>query len=132
MVLSWLTFYLFHIILQLNYGDPFALLLDYKVDRWKCLALVSKIKRHNPTIGFYNMDVTLSNKFNSIYIIETLLEGDLKTGRDLYEICIYPLGNLRGRPLYKPESTKFEKRISSNSDLDIDDCKIIIDGLFSH
>ena len=39
------------------------------------------------------MNFNRSNAFNSIYIIESLPEGDLKTGRELYENCVYPLGN---------------------------------------
>lgn len=69
------------------------------------------------------MDVTVLSKFNSIYIIEPLPKGDLKTGRDLYEICIYPLGNLR-EDLY----TNLSQPNSKNEFLQtltwiIDDCK---------
>ena len=42
------------------------------------------------------MDYTKYNKFSSVYVIEFLKDGDLKTGRDLYESCILPLGQIKG------------------------------------
>jgi len=40
------------------------------------------------------MDFTRSNKFNSVYVVESLPDCDLKTGRDLFENCIFPLGQI--------------------------------------
>jgi len=41
------------------------------------------------------MNINRSNVINSIYIIESLPQGDLKTGTELYDNCVYPLGNLK-------------------------------------
>ncbi len=64
-----------------------------------------------------------SNAFNSIYIIESLPEGDLKTGRDLYEDCIYPLSGLK-EGLYTSLSQPFSKNEFIHTlDLIIEECK---------
>lgn len=41
------------------------------------------------------MDYTRYNNFSSVYVIEFLKDGNLKTGRDLYESCILPLGQIK-------------------------------------
>ena len=51
------------------------------------------------------MDFTRSNKFNSVYVLESLPDCDRKTGRDLFENCIFPLGKLNKNlhtSLYQP------------------------------
>jgi hypothetical protein len=70
------------------------------------------------------MDYSRSNEFNAVYIIESLPDGDFKTGRDLFEISIYPLGAIKegldtnlGQPRSKSE---FFKELSSI----IDNCEI--------
>lgn len=78
------------------------------------------------------MNLNRSNAFNSIYIIESLPEGDLKTGRDLYESCVYPLGNLKegiytslSQPISKNEFIQTLDRI-------IDECKVNNRGPILH
>ena len=78
------------------------------------------------------MNFNRSSAFNSIYIIESLPEGDLKTGRDLYENCVYPLGDLK-EGLY----TSLSQPISKNEFIQtlawiIDGCKVNNRGPILH
>ena len=55
------------------------------------------------------MDYTKYNNFSSVYVIEFLKDGNLKTGRDLYESCILPLGQIKENlytNLTQPESKR--------------------------
>jgi len=69
------------------------------------------------------MNFTRSNSFDSVYVIESLPDGDLKTGNEIYEMCVYPKGQLKAEL-----HTKFFQPKTKQQFLDvlrsiIDECK---------
>ena len=69
------------------------------------------------------MDFTRSNHFNSVYVVESLRDGDLKTGNDIYEICVYPEGQLKSglhTAFFEP---KTKKQLMDTLSSIIDECR---------
>jgi hypothetical protein len=78
------------------------------------------------------MDYTKYNNFSAVYVIEFLKDGNRKTGRDLYESCILPLGQIK-ESLYtnltQPKSKREFFDVLSNI---VDDCKASSRGPILH
>ena len=78
------------------------------------------------------MDYTRHNNFSSVYVIEFLKDGNLRTGRDLYESCILPLGQIKENLCTNLAQPKSKREFFDVLSKIVDDCEANSRGPILH
>jgi len=78
------------------------------------------------------MDYTKYNNFSSVYVIEFLKDRNLRTGRDLYESCILPLGQIKENLYTNLTQPKSKSEFFDILSKIVDDCRANSRGPILH